>query len=251
MKVQAKTPESKTAVDALVTYEATLRSRELKELEPGMKAPKVAELSAADRKKALAATATIDFDAPTFKKWLADEKLVREKDESEIDFARRTFLALRQYLTFTVAGKLEHKASMVALTKKSDELGMNNLYVAVLRANKIPARALVGRWADAAQKGRYYQWQTMSEFYADGVGWVPTDVSSNARRDGALPGLACFGKDIGHFIAFHVDTDMEAAVPMNGQKKFETTQEPHFFVNGAGAGDGIQFRSDWKIEKVP
>ena len=183
LRIPAKTPELKTKLDILVTYEATLRSRVLKELEPGMKTPKVAELPAGDRKKTLAATPTLDFETPAFKKWLADEKLLREPKELDIDFARRLFLALRQDLKFTVAGKVERKASAIVLAKKTDDEGMSNVFVAALRANKVPARGLVGRWIVPAIKNQYYQWQTISEFYVDGVGWVPADVSSGVRRE--------------------------------------------------------------------
>ena len=250
LKVPAKTPELKTAINVLVTYEATLRSRVLTELEPDMKAPKVVALSAGDRKKALAATAKLDFETPVFKKWLADQKLIREPKETDIDFARRTFEALRD-VKFTLAANMDRKASSVALAKKSDDSGMAILYVAVLRANKIPARVLFGRLTLSAIKGKNYQWQTSSEFYADGVGWVPVDASRAFRRNGAIGGAGYFGHGDGDFVTFHVDPDITVDVPANGVKTLETLQTAGWYVRGEGTGDGIQFREDWTIEKLP
>jgi hypothetical protein len=250
LKIPAKTPELKTTINVLITYEATLHARVLTELEPGMKAPKVVALSAGDRKKALAATTKYDFETALFKKWLADEKLLREPKESDIDFARRTYETLRGTVKFFLAAKMDRKASDVALAKKSDDTGMSNLFVAVMRANKVPARGLFGRWTTPAIKGRYLQWQTVSEFYADGVGWVPVDVSNGARRESSA-GFPEFGHDAGQFLTFHVDQDIPVDVPGSGVKTLETLQSPNWFVRGDGTGDGIQFREDWTIEKLP
>ena len=250
LKIPAKTPELKTTINVLVTYEATIRSRVLSELEPGMKAPKVIELTAGDRKKALAATASYDFESAVFRKWLADEKLLREPKEADIAFARRTFETLRGEVKFFLAAQMDRKATSVAMAKKSDDTGMSNLFVAVMRANKIPARGLFGRWTSPAIKGRFFQWQTVSEFYADGVGWVPVDVSNGARRESSA-GFPEFGHDAGQFLAFHIDQDIAADVPSNGVKTLETLQTPNWFVRGDGSGDGVQFREDWTIEKLP
>ena len=92
LKIPAKTPELKTTINVLVTYEATLRSRVLKELEPGMKAPKVADLPAGDPQEVARPSRPSSIsETAVFKKWLADEKLLREPKETDIDFARRAF----------------------------------------------------------------------------------------------------------------------------------------------------------------
>jgi hypothetical protein len=255
LRIPAKTPELKMEMNVLVTYEATLRSRVLTELEPdplapATKAPKVDELSPADRKKALAVTAKLDFETPVFKKWLADEKLVRDSKETDIAFARRAFDALLA-VKFALTAPMDRKASSVALAKKTDDSGMSNLFVAVLRANKVPARGLFGRWTEPAVKGKNYQWGTVSEFYADGVGWVPVDASRAVRRYGAPGGTGYFGHGDGDFLAFHVDPDLTVDVPGHGVKTFEMLQTPAWFAHGEGSADGVQFREDWTIEKLP
>jgi Transglutaminase-like superfamily len=255
LRIPAKTPELKTSMNVLVTYEATLRSRALTKLDPNsldlnIEVPKVVELSAADRKKALAATTKLDFETPVFKKWLTDQKLIREPKETDIDFARRSFEALKD-VKFILGAQLDRKASAVALAKKSDDSGMANLYVAVLRANKVPARILYGRWTEPAVKAKNYQWHTSSEFYADGVGWVPVDPSRAIRRYGEVGGAGYFGHDGGDFLVFHVDPDIMVDVPGQGVKTLEIMQLPAWFARGEGSGEGVQFREDWTIEKLP
>jgi hypothetical protein len=258
LRIQARAPELKTTMNVLLTYEATLRSRALVKLESGGTLPKVPDLSPAERKKALAATARYDFETPAFKKWLEAEKLRREEKESDVDFARRAFLALRGKMSFFYTPTMDRKPSAIIVTKKSDDAGLSNLFVAVMRANKIPAHGLFGRFAESATKGikgigdgMYYQWQVKSEFFADGVGWVPVDLGSAKIRDESKEGLTFFGRDPGHFLTFHVDQDLTVEVPLMGIKTLENMQSANWFVRGEGSAEAPQFRHDWKVEKLP
>ena len=75
-------------------------------------------------------------------------------------------------------------------------------------------------------------------------------MSNGVRRESSA-GFPDFGHDAGQFIVFHIDQDIQVDVPGNGQKTFETLQTPNWFVHGDGSGDGVQFRDDWAIEKLP
>src|SRR4051794_35197918 len=134
---------------------------------------------------------------------------------------------------------MDRKASAAAQMRKSDDTGLANVFTSVLRANKIPARNLVGRWAEPATKGikgvgngMYYQWQVRSEFFADGIGWVPVDLGSAKMRDESKEGLVYFGHDAGHFLTSHVDQDFTVDVPLMGPRTLEGFQAVNWFVRG-------------------
>jgi transglutaminase-like putative cysteine protease len=150
---------------------------------------------------------------------------------------------------------MDRHASAVCASGKSDCGGMSNLFVAVMRASQVPARGLFGRWATSAKKGEkvgeidYYQWHVMAEFFADGVGWVPVDVSSSVLHDRSKSGLRCFGNDRGEFLTFHVDPDFDVDTGAFGVNHVGSLQSPAWWVTGNGTVDGWKANEDWQIVK--
>jgi transglutaminase-like putative cysteine protease len=128
------------------------------------------------------------------------------------------------------------------------------LYVAALRANGIPARQLVGRWAQSAKKNEmlygkpWQQEHIKSEFYAGGIGWVPVDVSVAVDYDKKPGSLKHFGDDPGNFLTFHFDADLMLDVPVVGKKPIRFMQEPAYFFEGRGSLEGAVIQSDWVVE---
>jgi len=119
------------------------------------------------------------------------------------------------------------------------------LYVAILRANGIPARTLWGRWAKT-QEGDYGQFHVKSEFFDKTIGWVPVDVtgamtSKNTDKDDF------FGRDEGDFITMHVDTDLNFNSIHFGKKDLGWRQGAAFWVKGAGTLDGHTFTETWTV----
>jgi hypothetical protein len=256
-RVTAKSKELMTSLPIRVTYRATLRSRQLQPLPAGKAAPKVEPLSDKEREKALAARGDIDYKADAVRSWMKDRKLRRDDGETDLDFARRTFLALRDGFRYEYRGNQDRRASAVCRDGRSDCGGLSALFVAVVRANGVPARTLHGRWATSAEEGQkagglpYYQTHVKAEFFAEGIGWVPVDVASGILHDKSKEGLAFFGHDRGDFLTFHVDPDLELDTRLFGRKKVENLQNPAYWVSGAASSEPPPVTEGWEVKKLP
>ncbi|MBY0233163.1 MAG: transglutaminase-like domain-containing protein [Gemmataceae bacterium] len=245
--------KGKGKLDLSATYEATLRSRRLKPLPAGRKPPAVSAPEGDERKKALASTASIDHASPAFKAWLADKGFRREEGESDLDLGRRVFLGLKRLASYRYDAAADRKASAVCRTCRSDCGGLANVLVAALRANGVPARTLWGRWAASAKPGEklggvpWLQWHVKAEFFAEGVGWVPADVSQAVLHDRTPAGLRYFGQDEGDFIVFHVDADLELDTYRFGLKTLPNLQSPAYWAAGTGSFDGATATEGWTV----
>jgi hypothetical protein len=120
--------------------------------------------------------------------------------------------------------------------KRGDSAAINKVYVATLRANDIPARMLYGRFTQSKQKGQTFGWigadtgveyeqqHTYCQFYMDGVGWIPVDLSMYVRNKNPnfneqVPEtiLGGFGVYSGNFVTFGVDRGL-VDVPVYGPR---------------------------------
>jgi transglutaminase-like putative cysteine protease len=251
VRVPARTKEQKTKLKLTVTYQATLHSRRLK---PGEPAKEVLPLSAADRKHFLADMGDIDHKSDDLKAWLRENGLNRADGESDVDFARRVFQAIRTGSKYEYRPNDPRRASAVCVSGRSDCGGLSNLFVAALRANGVPARALLGRWAVSSKPGEklgevaFGQWHVKSEFYAAGVGWVPADVASAVVHDRSAEGVRYFGADPGDFLTFHVDPNLTLDTRVSGVQTANNLQIPVWWVVGSGTVDGNETVEDWKVD---
>jgi transglutaminase-like putative cysteine protease len=234
-------------------YRATLMSRRL--VSGGGAA--IAPLPAEARRAALAPSALFDFESPDFQRWLAEQKLLRQPLEGEIDYARRVFLHVKQGYRYVYDSRMERKASFVCQSRASDCGGLCGVFVAAMRRHGIPARLLVGRWAQSAKPGErlgdieYAQQHVKAEFYADGVGWVPVDPSSGVLHDRSPEGLAFFGKDPGDFLALHLDHDLLFDTVYFGRQTIRWFQSSAYWVTGTGTLDGALNRETWTVTPLP
>jgi transglutaminase-like putative cysteine protease len=224
-----------------------LYARHLVPLAAGDTPDVVAPLTAAEWRRATDTGGAFDLRGAGVDAWLAARHLRRDRDEPDVEYARRAFAAVRQGITYAYPpASVERRAAQVCGDGASDCGGLNTLYVALLRAQGIPARLLVGRWAesmkpDAALGGRpFHQWHVRAEFYAAGVGWVPADAGTSAPvTDEAL--AASFGHDDGTFITLHVDRGVRVDVPGVGPQTVTWLQGMHALPLPAGYdlyGDG-------------
>ena len=255
-RVPAKTAGLRNDLTAKVTYQATLRARELKPVSDGAKRPRVPTLSAADRKAYTAEIGDIDFKAPAFERWVSEQSFARKAGEGDIDYARRVFLGIRDGFKYEFKADSDHKASAVCRAGRSDCGGLAMLYTAVLRANKVPARALFGRWAKSATAGEklgeqtYYQWHVKAEFYADGVGWVPADIGQAVPFDRSPDGRKYFGNDPGDFLTFHVDPNVVVDTGPTGLKPVMCLQNPAWWVTGQGSVSPTVITEGWEVKNL-
>ena len=129
--------------EAKLHCEMTLYTNRLVPLLAGQARPKV-ELTPADTK--IFTHNTPDMATKIFKDFVAKHKLNRGAKESELDFAGRTFLVISKEFTYLYPN-IEGKD--VIECGKGDCGALSWLFVRVLRANHIPARLLLGHWADS------------------------------------------------------------------------------------------------------
>jgi hypothetical protein len=236
-------------IKARVEYEATLIERRLERKNPEDPAmPVVPPLDVKTRKLMLANSHQFDYNASKFKAWLEENKLRRLPEESEIDFARKAFLAVRHGFKHGEGADVEHMASRVAEAGQSDYVGLTAVYVAALRANGIPTRFLAGRMVLSSGQPIRGAWaHARTEFWANGIGWIPADPAWAIRSGRKTEGLEFFGNDSAEFLTIHLGTDVVLDTYF-GPKNNETLQNPALWVMGSGSFDGNTIKIDVKVE---
>jgi Transglutaminase-like superfamily len=239
-----------------VKYQATLRARELVAMKPGRTAPTVEPLSEPTRQGALELGGDFDWKAEPIQKWVRDHRLHRNKDESDIDFARRVFLTIKKNFTYEYKSEMNRHASAVCKAGKSDCGGLSQLLVTILRGNDIPARTLEGRWAQSSKLKElvgelpYYQTHVKAEFFASGVGWVPVDIAT-AILDKKGDGLNSFGHDPGDFLILHVNPNMRLDSIHFGKQVIDSLQGPAYWVTGRGNVEPTETHEKWEVRRIP
>jgi len=262
LRVPVKGKALKNGIKIRTTYRADLFKRELIPLKPGAKPPAVPELSDAERKRALASTDLVNFEEPSFQAWLDKHALRPRAKESDVEFARRVFLAIRKNLTYFMDPTDKRDAAAVCKAGKAACSGMSNLYVAALRANGIPARVLCGRHARPGDKSAplkldkletpdYGGQHATAEFYAHGVGWVPADMSFNIVYGKSTSGLDFFGSDQGGFLILHIDDNIIFDSPDFGRQTIEGMDSPIALGRGSGSHDDMKRVETWQVRKRP
>lgn len=131
----------------------------------------VPALSQEARSAATIFTPTVDYSQPDFQAWLAANGLRRQATEGVIAFAHRAYLQITENYSYKYVPAQDRRASALCKVSSTDCGGVVCLYVATLRANDIPARALVGRWAQTSKgESDYGMTHVKSEFFGTGVG---------------------------------------------------------------------------------
>ncbi len=238
-----------------VKYQAILRSRELAPWKEGKSAPAVTALSEKTRETALTLGGDFDWKAEAVQKWVREHQLERNKGESDVDFARRVFVAIKRNFKYEYKTEMNRHASAVCKAGKSDCGGLSQLFVTVLRGNDIPARTLVGRWAQSSKPEEmvgglaYYETHVKAEFFAAGVGWVPADVATG-MQDKNGDGLRCFGHDPGDFLTMHVDPHLRLDTIHFGKEDVGCLQGPAYWVKGRGSVEPTQTHEKWEVRDI-
>src|SRR4051794_28956357 len=176
-RIPAMTPEQERRLDLRLEYQATLWARRLVRNRTGQDqdAPASPPLGSDERRAALASGGVFDFNSAEFRRWLDELRLRIGPEDGEIDFARRIFLAIKAYFRYIFENGMDRHASRICRAGQSDCGGLAIVFVSALRANRIPARMLVGRWATSSTlvAGQVFDQQhAKAEFFAQGIGWV-------------------------------------------------------------------------------
>jgi len=243
---------TRTTAGVKVFYKAQLYSRSLKKSK-NKQAAKVKLLTNDERSLFLRPGKYTRYTDPNFLFWARDKGYVRKSREGEIDFARRVFQDLVRNFKYAYTRKMDRSLMSVCKSGKSDCGGLSSLFVAVMRSEGIPARSLCGRWAKSSVKGQkignvpYFQTHVKAEFYAQGVGWVPVDLSSAILHDHSRQRLAYFGQDKGEFITMHLDPGFRVDTYHFGIQESEWLQNVVFWVRGSGKLDGHVSTGSWQV----
>ena len=254
-QIPARTAAQKHHLSAKIEWRAQLYRRSLARRRPGGNAPPPLELSAEKRKALLAESKLVDFTADPLGAWIDKHALHRKSGEDALDFGRRVFLQIARSFEYDYASEMDRRASHVCEAGKSDCGGMCTLFIAVMRRHGIPARSLYGRWAKSAKIDetlngvRYRQEHVKAEFFVDGLGWVPVDLSSAVLHDRSPEGLRYFANDPGDFLTVHVDGDLKVDTIHFGEEDLSFLQSFAYYITGTGKFEDITWDATWNVDK--
>jgi transglutaminase-like putative cysteine protease len=250
--VAAPAPGAKMSVE--VGVQATLRSRKLVALADGEAAPKVSPLTAAEAKYYTSPGPTVDFDHAAVKAWVERKKLKLGKGEDPVALATRALDALREDFNYSYS-RGRNKASEAVVEPTSDGAGLSYLFVAAMRANKVPARPLCGRLAmkrkaDSKPGEFEHDWyHVRAEFHLAGVGWVPVNPGASVLTSGPVRDL--IGNDAGDFLALHADVDVRLPFPNRPRVVPTLSVGASIDAFGRGPFDAAAQPSGWDFTATP
>ncbi len=248
-------PSAASKLELEMTVQATLRTRRLVPLAMGETPPKVTPLTPTEAKYYTSPGRDIDFKAKSFKAWLDKKDLHIDKGEQPIDFAERILQVIRDDYAYGY-NLSEKKASLCCDQGTIDCSGMSFLFVAAMRANAIPARILIGRYArprkmDAKPREQEYdQPHVRAEFYLADVGWIAIDASdANVMKFRKVRDF--IGLDPGNMLVLHVDVDLKLPYPDQVQTAEGLQVTPAYWAAGRGVFDGKTSDSGWDLTATP
>jgi transglutaminase superfamily protein len=239
----ATLPAEEKQISFRVRYEITTSTLSLK---PGRAKSKPYLPRRSEVNRYLASNDTYKLRHPDFKAWLERTGLIRKAKERDLAFAWRVIQVVGERFTYQYPPKsLERACDQVVEDKASDCGGLSALAVAALRANRIPARTLIGRWVEP-NKDSEPQAHVKYEFFAEGIGWVPCDGSGAVQWKGGPK--AAFGKSRGKFLVMHYDYGSLRLDSVHwGQKQVRILQGVRWWVSGSGKTEGSSTQTQWIV----
>ncbi len=230
--LRAEFDDSSSFLDltSIATIKATLYSRTLV---PGPPKERVDELTSLERFEYTQATPDHDYKSPTFQQWLTANGLRRYPNERDLNFARRVFDCIRANYTYQFDRHQNRHPSYICTINWTDCCGLSDLFVSALRANGIPAVTLLGHLAASSGPNDHEQCHVKSQFYADGIGWVPVEMSG-AVSNKARPAADYFGHQGGNFIALAMDSDVYYDTGLRGVQEYTDLQDFALWFRGSG-----------------
>jgi hypothetical protein len=235
-----------SGIQVIQTCEVTLCTSRLVPLLAGQTPTKV-ELS-----RDLAAVFTTvsgDMKSRIFKDFLTQSNLRRQKDESDVDFAARTFLYICQHFKYVFPNPAKVDVIEAA---KGDCGGLSRLFNRIMRANGVPSRILIGRWArsgkPAAEDSLDGQLHVKVEFFARGIGWVGVDCAGGVNAKGNP--LVFFANDPGDFVVLDVEFDRLVKFwPDDSTMRRSGSQNMEWRYRGT-PGTSVQVSVEWTVSTL-
>lgn len=205
----------------------------------------------------LASTESINWDTDAFRSWLDATGLHRKEGEAAGAYGQRLYAYMRSHGAYTYPPSSPWNAAAACRRLRSDCGGFSLVFTAACRANKIPARLLVGQWFKSRRlpdgtvtltDGR--QSHVIAEFFDPQIGWIPEDISSTFLKTPGYPDLNFFGRDPGFFFCWYFDTDFHLDTPQKPNAHVQWIQNPSlwFSENASDVYDSMSHH--WNIEPV-
>jgi transglutaminase-like putative cysteine protease len=205
----------------------------------------------------LASTESINWKDDAFQDWLDSSGLRRAGNESAVAFGGRVYTYFRNHGRYCYPPATAWNSAACCQSLRTDCGGFSLVFTAACRANKIPARLLVGQCFKARElpdgtveltDGR--QAHVIAEFFDPQIGWIPEDISSTFLRTPGYSDLNFFGRDPGYFFAWHFDTDFHFDTPRKPDAHIQWIQNPNlwFSEDADDANDSVSHH--WDIEKL-
>jgi transglutaminase-like putative cysteine protease len=204
----------------------------------------------------LASTESINWKEDAFQDWLDSSGLRRARDESPLVYGERVYAYFREHGRYTYPPVTAWNSAACCQRLRTDCGGYSLVFTAACRANRIPARLLVGQWFKARRgsdggvtltDGR--QAHVIAEFFDPQVGWIPEDISSTFLHTPGYADMNFFGRDPGYFFAWHVDTDFHFDTPRKADAHVQWIQNPNlwFSEDADDANDTVSHH--WDVER--
>jgi hypothetical protein len=240
----ARFSDGRKTFHIVLTVEATLMSRKLRPLTKGQAVPKVADLSAEAVKwyTRYSWDGVLEPNPKPFREWLAKVGLKRKAGEGELVFAYRAFQYIQRHFGYKYPPD-DRSLAAVCASGQSDCGGLSGLFVAVMRENGVPARALTGRMAASGGLGH-----VRAEFFARGVGWVPVDAAA-AVSDSNGSTFDFFGNDPGDLLALSHDPMGKTETFVAGNVTAVACQGLGYWWRGTGKGEKLRWDETWTVKK--
>jgi transglutaminase-like putative cysteine protease len=205
----------------------------------------------------LASTESINWKDAAFQDWLDSSGLRRAGNESAVAFGERVYHYFRSNGRYSYPPATAWNSAACCQSLRTDCGGFSLVFTAACRANRIPARLLVGQCFKARElsdgtvaltDGR--QAHVIAEFFDPLIGWIPEDISSTFLHTTGYSDLNFFGRDPGYFFAWHFDSDFHFNTPRKPDAHVQWIQNPNlwFSEDADDANDSVSHH--WDIEKL-
>lgn len=205
----------------------------------------------------LASTESINWKDGDFQDWLDSSGLRRKDDEAPVTFAQRVYNYFRDHGRYEYPPVSAWTSAACCQRLRTDCGGFSLVFTAACRANRIPARLLVGQCFKGRKSangtvslGDGREAHVIAEFFDPQIGWIPEDISSLFLRRSGYSDLNFFGRDPGYFFAWHTDTDFHFDTPRKSDAHVQWIQNPNlwFSEDADEANDSVSHH--WNVERL-
>lgn len=205
----------------------------------------------------LESTESINWESPAFQKWLDSSGLRRHKGEAAVQFGQRVYNYFKANGRYSYPPETAWNAAAICRGLRTDCGGFSLVFVAACRANKIPARLLVGQCFKAKRKGSgsveltgERQTHVIAEFFDPQIGWIPEDISSTFLKVPGYADMNFFGRDPGYFFAWHFDADFHFNLPRKENAHIQWIQNPSLWFSASADEANDTASHHWDVETL-